>query len=487
VPPNSFKSDESFLEKLAVGAAGTKATMNRLRELGFRPIELERGSSGYKIWKQIKIKRIRVPDIICLRTGKRFESRGKTKLEISMSHSLKDPNRAWDAGMRSDDMVAVVQCARQSDSIVDWAPCSPIHFVLVADMQAAYRKKRVTITKPKGVEEGSEIRIIWPSAISDAKSIVTEITGTSVRLSKMSGERPQRCLLKRKIGQLLPQCRQGEEVQQNQIVASIVRVELEPTVGEPVTEAHFMSQLGSAGLSERYGAAKALRFLGYQRAGTLLGTRMNDSAEDLYVKLEAAAALAAHDHVEGWTFLTEALSNEYSTIQLETVIVLSEITQGRSEELLKRVLFDTNRHIEVRAGAAWALGEFLTETSSEALVSTFNVAETEIKVEAARALLKIAPAQVGNLVAMIKTIEPGKRDGIAWALARVGRFDPAAMLNEVQDDNLRGWLAYIVGYGKELFSTETIENLSSLDPKVYFTASVLWQILGSWTRDLKEY
>ena len=37
MPPNSFKRDDSFLKNLAVGAAGTKATMQRLDELGFKP------------------------------------------------------------------------------------------------------------------------------------------------------------------------------------------------------------------------------------------------------------------------------------------------------------------------------------------------------------------------------------------------------------------------------------------------------------------
>jgi hypothetical protein len=87
---NNFKSDDSFLKKLTVGAAGTNATIERLKAMGFNPIELERGSTGFKIWKKIKIKRVRVPDILCLNTGLRFESRGKTKPEISMSHSLKD-------------------------------------------------------------------------------------------------------------------------------------------------------------------------------------------------------------------------------------------------------------------------------------------------------------------------------------------------------------------------------------------------------------
>lgn len=80
---NKFKSDDSFLRKLVIGAAGTNTTIDRLKTMGFNPIELERGSTGFKIWKKIKIKRVRVPDILCLNTGMRFESRGKTKLEIS--------------------------------------------------------------------------------------------------------------------------------------------------------------------------------------------------------------------------------------------------------------------------------------------------------------------------------------------------------------------------------------------------------------------
>ena len=53
--PNNFKSDDSFLKNIAKGAAGTLATIEKLRQCGFDPIELERGSSGFKIWKEIKM------------------------------------------------------------------------------------------------------------------------------------------------------------------------------------------------------------------------------------------------------------------------------------------------------------------------------------------------------------------------------------------------------------------------------------------------
>lgn len=96
----SFKTDESFLEKLAIGAVGTKKVIENLMQQGHIPVELERGSTGYKIWKSIKIKRIRVPDILCVNSGIRIESRAKTNLVISMSHSSADETRGWDFGLK---------------------------------------------------------------------------------------------------------------------------------------------------------------------------------------------------------------------------------------------------------------------------------------------------------------------------------------------------------------------------------------------------
>ena len=116
----SFKTDESFLEKISIGAIGTQQVFSVLRQLGHQPIELERGSMNYKIWKKFKIKRIRVPDILCVDNGIRIESRAKTNLEISMSHSTSDPNRGWDFGMKDNDYVALVVCEKFGDNPIDW-------------------------------------------------------------------------------------------------------------------------------------------------------------------------------------------------------------------------------------------------------------------------------------------------------------------------------------------------------------------------------
>lgn len=487
----NFKSDDSFLRKLAVGAAGTNATIDRLTALGFRPIELERGSTGFKIWKKIKIKRVRVPDILCLKTGLRFESRGKTKPEISMSHSLKDPKRAWDAGMRDDDFVSIVIFQQSAESPIDLKRISPVQFIKVKDLRDAFTQKRVSITKPKGVEEGSEIRVVWTAAIANHPSTVSEVSAKRIRLTPSPSGRVQTVQLIRSKGAntLAPLVRVGDAVEANQIVAASVPVTVAVSCPPSVDEAYFVAKLTSINLSERYAAAKALRYRGYTTARSALADRIIHADEDIYVQLEAAAALAACAHPEGWAFIESKLRSAVMDVpletQLETVIVVSEIPNPRSENLLIEVLRDARRDEELRAGAAWALGQFATRTAASALVDTFNSTALDVKTEAARALLKITGAQVDHVVELLRTCAPDQRDGLSWVLARSGSFDPNSVVMRA-DDNLRRWISYILGHGKARFAKSDVDAICKSDPEVYFAASVLWQILESWVDGLTE-
>ena len=489
---NNFKSDDSFLRKLAVGAAGTNATISQLKAMGFNPIELERGSTGYKIWKKIKIKRVRVPDILCLNTGLRFESRGKTKPEISMSHSLKDPKRAWDAGMRDDDLVSIVVFEQSDSNPIDLKQVSPVHFIGVKDMRQAFVAGQVAITQPKGVEEGSEIRVLWTCAVANQRSVISIADSARLGLMPVSETRRQSIQLSRNKGtiSLLPQAKIGDTVLACQIVAAVVPVSTQLPCPPPVTEGYFIGKLASVNLSERYAAAKALRYRGYTAAKPTLESRMTDSEEDIYVQLEAAAALAAYDDPAGWAFMEHKLHSPSLEValetQLETIIVASEIPKQRSEKLLIDVLRDTQRDAELRAGAAWALGQFVSTESAVALAETFNASPLEIKMEAARALLRIAEPQIPHLIDLLKNADPSQRDGLAWVLARTGKFNPANLLAGA-DENLRRWVSYIVGTGKEKFDHNDVQAICQADSQVYFAASVLWQIVASWVNDLKEY
>ena len=87
---------------------------------------------------------------------------------------------------------------------------------------------------------------------------------------------------------------------------------------------------------------------------------------------------------------------------------------------------------------------------------------------------------------LLKNSEPAKRDGISWALARAGNFNPSEIVAGA-DDNLRRWISYIVGCGKSHFVQSDVEAICNADPEVYFAASVLWQIMASWVHDLREF
>jgi HEAT repeat protein len=165
---------------------------------------------------------------------------------------------------------------------------------------------------------------------------------------------------------LLPQVNTGDTVEANQIVASVVPVKTKLKCPDAVSEVYFVDKLASVNLSERYAAAKALRYRGYTTAKPVLESRMIDADEDIYVQLEAAAALAAYDDSNGWEFIENKLRSSVMTVpletQLETVIVASEIPKNRGEQLLIEVLRDSQRDDELRAGAAWALGQFASAT-----------------------------------------------------------------------------------------------------------------------------
>src|SRR2546422_5336154 len=110
MPRLALKPDSSFFRKIAIGAVGTRAIKTDLAQFNHTIAELERGSLDTKLWKEVKRKRVRIPDLVCSLCGIRVESRAKTKAELSMSHSPTDAERAWDFGMVESDWIAFPVC-----------------------------------------------------------------------------------------------------------------------------------------------------------------------------------------------------------------------------------------------------------------------------------------------------------------------------------------------------------------------------------------
>ncbi len=78
--------------------------------------ELENGSTATKLWKDVKRKRVRIPDLLCLNCGLRVESRAKSmKPELAVSHAATDAERAWDFGLVDSDVIAFPVCYRAAE------------------------------------------------------------------------------------------------------------------------------------------------------------------------------------------------------------------------------------------------------------------------------------------------------------------------------------------------------------------------------------
>ena len=483
----SYKADVSFLEKISIGAVGTRRVFDDLHQQGHTPIELERGSMSFKIWKIIKIKRIRVPDILCIDCGHRVESRAKTRLEISMSHSFSDPKRGWDYGLEDDDFIALVVCRRAGDRPVDWKADDLVQYVSVRELRAAQNSDLVWNVQPKGVGEGFETRLIWPASVASAAGVVTQVTDERLQYRRRTDSRTITLKLSRRELSLNPLVREGDTIAANQVLASVVPVVRSFPCSKTASERNYVARLSSPSLSERYAAAKALSYFDSTEIVETLARKVTDVKEHIYVRLEAAASLSRRCDKRGIAFIGKCLSDQYLENRLEAVIVLGEVGTKAASKMLVDTLRNDDQHPEIRAGAAWALGELRDKSALDALIASFVTVEEEVRIEAARALAKLAAEFTPDIVEEFARSESSKRPGIAWALSKSTQFTVEQLLSTLVDDDARRWVAYIIGTQDQQSYINQIEALRLKDSEVYFAVTVLWQIMSSWVYGLEEH
>jgi HEAT repeat protein len=483
----AYKSDVSFLEKISLGAVGTRKVFEDITAQGHSPIELERGSMSFKIWKQIKIKRVRVPDILCINCDKRVESRAKTNLEITMSHSISTPERGWDFGLQDDDYIALVKCVKGGERPTDWVAEDPVQYVEVGSMRAAYDKNLAFAEKPKGATEGFEIRVTWPSSLASDHGEVTLVNPQKIQYRGSTSGRIVTLLLSKRGATLEPLVRVGETVRKNQIVASVVPVVQRFNCGKTTSTEYYLGMLDSTSLSDRYVSAKALAHFPSDAAADALVKTVRNEREHIYVRLEAASSLLKMGHTEYLSFFKGLLSDQYLENRLECVIVLGEIDSDKSCDLLIGTLLDSNQHPEIRAGAAWSLGELKNKKATEALVKVFNEVEKTIREEAARALMRFGDLYSKDIISLIPKSTEEERAGIAWALSKSARFEIRDLIPSMSDDEARKWITWIIGTQDQAKYISQIEQLKRKDQEVYFAVTVLWKILSSWVAELDIY
>lgn len=481
----SFKSDAEFLAYISMGAAGVRKTVESLRAQGHKPLVLERGSDDFKLWKTTRIKGWRVPDILCVNDAKRVEVRAKSAFKISGSHSVNRAERHWSYGLADGDYMAFPICRLTGSRPIDWEASNLIQYVRVGDLKVAFDAKQTSITQPKAASQGAEVQVIWPTAIAAEPGVVVEVSDRRVVCKRDGDGRQVFCQLSRRNGvRLHPQVHQGQTVQENQVLASVVPVTRAVPLGQTVGADHYVAELSSANERIRFTAGKALSGFPGDVTDAALLARMQDAADHIFIRLEVAASLVRHGRAEGWEFLARTLQDQFAENRLEACIVLAEIDADNARTMLMAKLAEQGEHVDVRAGAAWALGEHRHVAAMRSLADAFASAPEAIRVEAARALTKLARAHRSGMVDLFESVVDGARPAVAFALCKGAAATVDELKRAMKSDDMRQWVAYVIGTGQ---SIDEIEKLKALDPQVYFAATLLWKMLTSGIYDLEEY
>jgi len=185
----AFKRDDSFLQYLSMGAVGSARVAPDLNAHGHHTIELERYTTSNKIWAT-KVKRLRLPDLVCLRCGVRVEVRAKSRLEVKLSDSPAVAGRTWDAGLGDGDLVAFIQVTSRDGSVSaeDW-----VEYFRVSDLRATAAASK--LSQPKSPTEGSERTRTWPASVATRNGIVTATSPTHLTIA-WEGRPPRRLPLR---------------------------------------------------------------------------------------------------------------------------------------------------------------------------------------------------------------------------------------------------------------------------------------------------
>jgi len=490
---NAFKTNASFFRMLAVGAVGARAVQQYLNSLGHDIIELERGSLGTRIWRDVKRKRVRIPDLCCIRCGVRIESRAKTNADLSMSHSPSEAERAWHYGMLDTDWVAFpILSADESvwsagglheqrslwreRTLTTWHVEGWINLFTVASFKRVTPKQ----LKPKGVSEGSEVQVKWKARFAPSRGRVVAANGE--RLVYLLDDDPSKPRHFRLASDERPFLAAGEHFEPNQVLAGQV---------EPMTTAasrcvggcdtgKIAQMLASRERTVRFTGCKLARLA--RAAGLVNKIRelAEDSEEDAYVRMEAKSYLCevAGDSADD-QFRAILLEDADEQMRLEAAVTLAETRTRTSFDLLRTVLEDATQPLFLRSACAWAIGCHGTKEAAQVLVQAFADVAPEIREEALIALHGLGAVGFDPLLSGLEASSAAIAAGAAETLRRI-RGAPAKDIAALAEGSSSTWPTWTLAHLPKDAVAPYVAALQSRRPDVHYAISVLWNFLESW-------
>lgn len=414
-----FKEDADFARYLTMGAYGTEAVRQDLIERhGHRVIELERYALANKVWA-IKVKRLRMPDLLCVHCGQRIESKAKSQLVIKLSHS-ETPDREWFAGgMRDDDLFAFVRVRLTSEGPEIGRPS----YLSRAGLEAVVDHAKAGVRK--ALSEGSEADLTWKSWVPSSAGTFVGTDSDGYLVYRVEGaDRDRRYGHHRKWSQHHVHLKPGDTFTAGDTIVAAIAPAGEVACSGATWD--WVAALDdSSDAITRFAAVKAARELGAERVENQLLAMLGDDECDWRLRLEVAGALASVANAEGLQYLGEVLGDaelpEEQT--MEAILIVSELNdRPGAAELLHQLAADVDRVEELRSAAVWGLGTG-PAAHPDRIVRLLDDANDRVALHAAGALTTLSKAAKGHLTGWLRTGNARQAAVAAAVLARHHSLD----------------------------------------------------------------
>ncbi|HXJ91587.1 MAG TPA: HEAT repeat domain-containing protein [Terriglobia bacterium] len=461
-------------------------------------VELERGSTDTKLWKEVKRKRVRIPDLVCTACGQRVESRAKTKPELSMSHSVTDQERAWDFGMVDSDYIGFPVCEAVDEKYwsagrlqggnsywhernwVRWQLKGQVNYFRVS----TFRRSKHTKISTKGVTEGSETSVSWDSIFASREGTIERLEARKLTIRRASdGHRSTRTIPMSY--QLF--VREGDAVGLNQVIAGLI----EPLAAEELNcpghlpSGYIFELLRSRERTQRFTGVKLARLRKDTQYRRLVRELSNDPEEDAYIRLEGLSYLTAVCGVPAHDLFRTYLQIGDPQLQLESVIALGEAANPTALGLLSEILDDPQEPYFIRSAAAWCLCRAGSEGSARRLVKAFADIDHNIREEALDGIVSIGGPAIRWLMKGLRESNPDIAAGCAEALRQQYRTLPEGVIRSIstettKSDGSPSWAAWLLGQLPREQVMNTIANIQDSAPALHYALSLLWAFTESW-------
>ena len=413
-----FKEDADFARFVSMGAVGAAAVAHHLStEHDHQMIELERYAMANKVW-QTKVKRLRLPDLLCVRCGLRVEARAKSKLGIVLSHS-DAPGREWDAGgMRDRDLYAFL---RADLDVFPPRTGMPTYFEAQALRSTEQHARR---SAPKAASEGSEVTLTWPCWVPSASGRLLGIDESDrIVYSGTDGRRRVYWQWRNWKGLRIVYTEADRRFDGGDtIVAGIVPAPESSNCPGDIWDPG--ADIGSSNDVDRYAGIKASGATLRADLQDELSAVAEDRSIDWRVRLEAAVSLARFDGDRWGRMIVDFVDDAAAAPEqrMEAVLAASELPVGAASDALFGVASDASRHPELRAAAAWGLGQG-GAARPRLLLDLALDSEQIVALHAVAAIDDLPDAAQRVLVAWLHGQDERKGDVASHLLSRHQRID----------------------------------------------------------------